>query len=216
MNTFFFELEISAEQIEYANNLVDYSIENHPVLDIFANDPNGKERQREYRFTGSLGEVVFADTYRLPRPKRAFGAIGGQDFGQDFVLRVNGKEIVFDVKTMGRKHNQFRENYVLNLPKYQMDKNNKTDCYFCISIHSENKKMIASFIGFVEKCKIENNLIGILYEKGTKRIKDDSDSFVFQRDTYEVDFKDLSDPFVSPRIKNMDGYKEKKILPPIN
>ena len=66
-NEFFFQLDISDEQIALANRLVDFSIKNHPVTDIFSKDPDGKARQREYRFTGTLGEIVFADTYKLPR-----------------------------------------------------------------------------------------------------------------------------------------------------
>ena len=70
-----FQLAVSEEQKKYAYQLVDFSIEHHPVTDIFANDPDGKRRQREFRFTGTLGEVVFADAYGLARPTRSFGAI---------------------------------------------------------------------------------------------------------------------------------------------
>ena len=122
-NEFYFQFKVSQEQINYANKLVDYSIENHPVSDIFSNDPGGKARQREFRFTGTLGEIVFADSYDLERPNKSFGAVDGQDYGQDFLLSLNGLELSFDIKTMGRKNNQFRENYVLNLPKYQMERN---------------------------------------------------------------------------------------------
>lgn len=214
MNDFYFQIEATEEQIEYTNKIVDYSIKNHPVTDIFANDPNGRERQREFRFTGSLGEVVFADVYKLPRPQRSFGAIDGQDFGQDFIIKIGDKEYSFDIKSMGRRSNDFRENYVLNLPKYQMDKkSSKTDYYFCINIHQEQGKYIVSFVGYIKKDDILDNKIGILYPKGSERIKDNGDSFVFQRDTYEVFFKDITAPFVSPRIKTLKGYKEKKILP---
>ena len=177
-NEFFFQIAISDEQIELANNLVDYSLKNHPVSDIFSNDPNGKERKREFRFTGSLGEIVFADTYGLPRPTKSFGAIDGQDFGQDFVLLIDGKPKSFDVKSMSRKNNNFRENYVLNLPAYQMQRPNVlTDYYFCINIHQVDNQRIASFLGYVSKLEIEANSIGILYQKGTVRKKDDGGSF---------------------------------------
>lgn len=216
MNDFYFQIEATEEQIEYTNKIVDYSIENHPVTDIFANDPNGNERQREFRFTGSLGEVVFADVYKLPRPQRSFGAIDGQDFGQDFIMKIGDKEYSFDIKSMGRRSNDFRENYVLNLPKYQMEKaNSKTDYYFCINIHQEKTKYIVSFVGYIKKEDILKGKVGILYNAGTKRIKDNGDSFIFQRDTYEVFFKDIVTPFVSDQIKKMQGYKEKRILPAI-
>lgn len=210
MNEYFFEIEVTQEQVDYTNKIVDHSILHHPVQDIFANDPKGQERQREFRFTGSLGEVVFADTYELKRPTRAFGAIDGQDFGEDFILN----NISYDIKAMGRNNNNFRENYVLNLPKYQMDKNKKTDSYFCISIHKKNGMYMASFIGSIEKALVQNGTVGILYKKGSKRIKDNGGSFTFMRDTYEVDFKDIKTPFTNERIKSVKGYKEKKILPP--
>lgn len=217
MNEYFFQIDISPEQVEYTNKIVDYSIKHHPVTDIFAHDPQGKERQREFRFTGSLGEVVFADTYRLPRPKRAFGAIDGQDYGQDFTLNIRHQQITFDVKSMRRKHNNFRENYVLNLPKYQMEKDKiVTDYYFCISIHKEMEQFIASFIGYIEKEQVSSNKVGVLYKAGTKRIKDNRDSFIFQRDTYEVDFKDIKTPFISSRIRQMKGFRLKELLPPFN
>lgn len=102
-NEFFFQIGISDEQVALAHKLVDYSIEHHPIPDIFTNDPQGKMRQREFRFTGTIGEIVFADAYGLPRPTRSFGAIDGQDFGQDFQLLIDGQLKSLDVKSMGRK-----------------------------------------------------------------------------------------------------------------
>ena len=214
-NEFFFQIGITDEQVNLANQLVDYSLENHPISDIFSNDPNGKERKREFRFTGSLGEIVFADAYGLSRPTKSFGAVDGQDFGQDFVLSVDGEPKSFDVKSMSRKNNNFRENYVLNLPAYQMRRITViTDYYFCVNIHLIGNQHIASFLGYVSKHEIEDGLIGILHKGGTKRIKDDGGSFTFQRDTYEVDFKDISSPFVNNKIENTQLFQRKKILPP--
>lgn len=214
MNEYYFQIDVTEEQVSYTNAMVDYSILHHPVTDIFINDPNGKERQREFRFTGSIGEVVFADTYKLERPKRAFGAIDGQDYGQDFVIHWKDKSISYDVKTMGRKHNIFRTNYVLNLPKYQMERDIvRTEKYFCISIHKEKEQLIASFIGHVDKQDILSEKFGILYTRGTTRVKDDGNSFVFQRDTYEVDFKDIASPMISERVKGLPGFQLRKLLP---
>ena len=214
-NEFFFQIAISQEQIELANQLVDYSIANHPITDIFKNDPNGKERKREFRFTGSLGEIVFADAYELPRPTKSFGAVDGQDFGQDFILLIDGQPKSFDVKSMSRKNNNFRENYVLNLPAYQMRRANVlTDYYFCISIHLINNQHIASFLGYVSKNEIEAGIIGTLFNGGTKRIKDDGGSFTFQRDTYEVDFKDISSPLINSKIESTQLFQQKRILQP--
>ena len=213
-NEFFFQLDVTEEQVRFAKELVDYSIKNHPVTDIFSCDPMGKERQREFRFTGTLGEVVFADTYNLPRPTRSFGAIDGQDFGQDFVLNIGGERKSFDIKTMKRKNNHFRANYVLNLPSYQMFREGVvTDFYFCISIHYNGKNWVASMLGYISKNEIQNGHIGILYKKGSRRIKDDGDSFIFQRDTYEVDFKDICSPFINDEIEKTTGFLRKTLLP---
>lgn len=215
-NEFYFDVKVSQEQLSYAKKIVEYSINNHPVSDIFSNDPMGKERQFEFRLTGTLGEVLFADTYALQRPTRSFGAIDGQDFGQDFKLIEGNKEYSIDVKSMRRKSNKFRANYVLNLPKYQMDKDFvRTDFYFCISLFEiTQNSFIASFLGYVSKIEIQNGNIGILYKAGTKRIKDDGGTFVFQRDTYEVDFKDLTTPY-KPRATNLEGFSQYKILNPL-
>ncbi|TAF63038.1 MAG: hypothetical protein EAZ55_14585 [Cytophagales bacterium] len=214
-NQFFFQINVSEEQVNLANELVDYSIKNHPVEDIFAKDPNGKERQKEFRFTGTLGEIVFADAYGLPRPTRSFGAIGGQDFGQDFSLSVNGNDNSFDIKSMFRKNDSFRTNYVLNIPAYQMRRENViTDYYFCISIHKQENSYIASFLGYVSKDEIEKGVVGILYKAGTQRVKDDGGTFTFQRDTYEIDFDDITTPIVTPLIQKMAGYVQKTLLPP--
>lgn len=37
INEFFFQFHVSAEQVKYATNIVEYSILNHPVTDIFSN-----------------------------------------------------------------------------------------------------------------------------------------------------------------------------------
>ena len=104
MEQFVFQIEVSMEQKQYAIKLVDYLIINHQAADIFSNDLNGKKRQREFRYTGTLGEVAFADAYGLPRPKRSFGAIDGQDFGKDFSININNKLYSIDIKSMRRNH----------------------------------------------------------------------------------------------------------------
>ncbi len=213
-NEFFLQFEVLDEQLDYANNLVEYSILHHPVSDIFKDDPRGSERQREFRLTGTLGEVVFADAYNLIRPARSFGAIDGQDFGQDFILEIDGQKYSFDVKTMSRRNNKFRTNYVLNLPHYQMVKEKTiTEFYYCVNLHKNfQNHFIVSLVGYVSKKEILNGVIGILYKAGTKRIKDDGSSFVFQRDTYEVDFKDITTPILSDRIKAFSGFQIKRLL----
>lgn len=214
-NEFYFQIYVTDEQKKYAIELVDYSIAHHPVTDIFANDPDGKKRQREFRYTGSLGEVVFADAYGLPRPKRSFGAVDGQDFGQDFQLTVNGISESIDVKTMHRKNNSFKANYVLNLPSYQVHKSmSLTDNYFCISLHENAQGVtVATFIGFVSKKAVTDGLTGDLFKAGTKRIKEDNTYFTFMRDTYEVMFKDIASPLLTDTIRNLPGFKLMHLAP---
>ena len=214
-NEFYFQFYVTREQIDYTNRIVDYSLAHHPVSDIFANDPDGKKRKREFRFTGSLGEVVFADAYGLPRSTRSYGAVDRQDFGQDFSMSVNEQVISFDVKSMGRKDNKFRENYVLNLPAYQVHKSASiTDCYFCISFHNDGSRTVATFVGYIDKQEVIDGKVGNLFVAGTERIKDDGGSFIFQRDTYEVEFKDIRTPMINDNIKSFDGFRVMKILPP--
>ena len=209
-----FQIKVTPEQKEYAIKLVDYSIANHPVTDIFAHDPDGKKRQREFRYTGTLGEVVFADVYGLPRPQRSFGAIDGQDYGQDFLLKINQETLSIDIKSMHRKSNRFRENYVLNIPSYQLHKEfSKTDNYFCISFHNDDDAAYATFLGFINKDDVLAGKIGDLFLKGKQRIREDNTAFTFQRDTYEIMFKHITPPFVLESTKKLAGFMPIEILP---
>ena len=209
-----FQLAVSEEQKKYAYQWVDFSIEHHPVTDIFANDPDGKRRQREFRFTGTLGEVVFADAYGLARPTRSFGAIDGQDFGQDFLLELNQEFLSFDIKSMHRKSNRFRDNYVLNIAAYQMHKKfSITDYYFCISFHEEGITTYATFLGYLKKEDVLSGKIGDLFKQGTKRVREDGSFFVFMRDTYEIMFKYIKPPHVPESIKSNEGFSRITILP---
>lgn len=213
-----FQIAVSQEQKQYAIELVDYSIAHHPVTDIFAHDPDGKKRQREFRYTGTLGEVVFADAYGLERPTRSFGAVDGQDYGQDFLLELDQQMFSVDIKSMHRKHNRFRENYVLNIPAYQLNKEfSKTDYYFCISLHEEDadgiKTTYATFLGFIKKDDVLSGKTGDLFVQGTKRIREDNTDFEFMRDTYEIMFKHIAPPLLTETIKTMPGFKKITILP---
>lgn len=212
-NEFYFQINVSDEQIEYANSLVDYSMRFHKVSNIWDNHPDKKEKTRQYRFTGSLGEVVFADTYNLERPNRSFGAYDGQDLGKDFVMKIGNIEKAYDIKSMQRKTGYFYGNYVLNIPSSQLHKpNSLTNYYFCISFHKNtNSELIASFLGFIDKTEIENGNAGILYKAGTTRVRADRTNFQFNEDTYEIDFKDISTPTITDTIKKIDGFKVLKL-----
>lgn len=210
----YFQIEVTEEQKAYAKSIVEYSIANHPVTDIFAHDPDGKRRQFEFRYTGSLGEIVFADAYGLKRPTRAFGAIDGQDNGQDFLLVIDNGSYSIDVKSMHRKSNRFLENYVLNIPGYQMHKEfSITDFYFCISLHEFGSKTYATFLGLIKKSDVIDGKIGDLFVAGTRRIRQDGTYFTFMRDTYEIMFRHITPPIITDRIKSLPGYKELHLLP---
>ncbi len=204
-NKFYFSVDVLPEQIAYAQKLVDYSLKHHPVKNIW--DKEKKDKTFELRMTGTLGEIVFADLYQLNRPVRSFGAINGQDYGQDFRILIKGKEMVFDIKSMHRKTNVFYDNYVLNIPARNIQrKDSLTDYYYCISLHEENNKTIASIIGYLSKKDILHGKIGILYRKGSERVRADKSTFSFFEDTYEVFFKNINSPFISERIKKIRGF----------
>ncbi len=205
-NEFYFSIDVSEEQITYAQKLVDYSLKHHPVSNIW--DKEKKDKTRDLRMTGTLGEIVFADLYRLQRPKRSFGALDGQDYGKDFQLIIQKQKMIFDIKTMHRKTNIFYGNYVLNIPARNVKRTDSlTDFYYCISLHKENDKITASIIGYLSKKDILDEKIGILYRKGTKRIRADKTYFTFFEDTYEVFFRNIQSPFISDRIKQFKGFK---------
>ncbi len=206
-NEFYISFEVQQEQIDYAKKLVEYSLKHHPVSNIW--DKKKKDKTEILRITGTLGEIVFADAYSLPRPYRSFGAIDGQDFGQDFQLKTKSGTLNIDVKTMHRKGNIFYKNYVLNIPARNINRDDsKTDYYYCISLHNIRTKTIASILGYVAKKEIIDGKIGILYKEGTKRIRADESFFTFYEDTYEVFFEDISRPFLTKKIQNYLGFKK--------
>ncbi len=199
-----FRFKITEEQILYTKQIVKYSVEHHPITDVYANDQAdtyglfGIVRSQEYRFVGSLGEVLFADVYGLPRPQRSFGAIDGQDFGKDFIIPINGRNYNIDLKTMHRNFRNPYDYYVLDLPAYQLDKpESQTQCYFHISVSYDRKNptfFTAYFIGFLPKDEVKQ--YGELFAAGSLRPNDSGKEVFFARDTYEVMFGD----FISPPI----------------
>jgi hypothetical protein len=211
-NEFYFQLTVTKEQIDFANSLVEYSMKNHKVSNIWDSYIDKKEKTIQLRFTGTLGEIIFADTYRLERPFRSFGAYDGQDLGKDFKIKIQDKEQIFDIKSMQRKTGIFYSHYVLNIPASQLHKpNSLTNLYFCISFHYEEKSLIASFLGYVNKTEIEANQLGIRYKSGTLRTRLDGTSFPFNEDTYEIDFKDITSPMLNENIQKMEGFKMGKL-----
>lgn len=189
---------VTKEQLEYTMNLVDYSIKNHNVKNMWDNEDLTKQN----RITGSIGEVVLADMYGLTRPTKSFGAVDGQDYGKDFII----EGYVVDNKTMRRRHGNFEENWVCNLSRRQLEKqNSKTDLYYILNFHKENNEYIITILGYIKKEDVYKK--GILYKKGTVR-ENYKTKFVFQEDTYEVELKYLKKLLVNSEIRK---YKNKKI-----
>lgn len=213
-NHFYFQIKIAAAQVAYAKALVEHSIQYHTVPNIWDNTEKVKETA-DLRFTGTLGEVVFADTYGLARPTRSFGAADGQDLGKDFQLLVNGKVCNFDIKTMRRNTNLFYTGYVLNIPSSQLHKKHSlTDYYFHISIHpktANDTDLVASFVGFVSKEEIKNGVVGKFYPAGSWRTRKDGTKFQFHEDTYEVDLSDLTAPPLNDNIRQLNGFAMRHI-----
>ncbi|MEO6283455.1 MAG: hypothetical protein ABIN80_02000 [Dyadobacter sp.] len=208
-NASYIQISVSDEQKIFARQLVEHSLRHHHVSNIWDRHENKLSQTRMMRFTGSLGEVVFADCYHLPRPTRSFGAVDGQDWGQDFLIRSDDQAFSVDIKSMKRKTGMLASDYVLNIPSSQLHKpNSKTSHYFCISFHqSETEGTIASLLGFIDKHSLEKGETGQLYKSGTKRLRSDSTSFVFNENTYEVLFRDIDPPVLTDHVKKLKGFR---------
>lgn len=214
-NEFYIQINVTDEQKSYARRLVEHSLAHHRVANIWDKSDDKKSHTRMLRYTGSLGEIVFADLYQLPRPQRSFGATDGQDWGQDFVLKTDEGFFSLDIKAMKRQTGTLGADYVLNIPASQLHKpNSRTTHYFCLSFHqAEQQGTVASLLGFVDKEAVEKGKLGILYKAGTKRIRSDQSSFTFQQDTYEILFQDISSPIVTGRIEKLSGFKKCSLKP---
>lgn len=208
-NEFYIQLTVTDEQKAYARQLVEYSLAHHRVANIWDKSTDKKINTRILRYTGSLGEVVFADLYQLPRPQRSFGAVNGQDWGQDFVLKTEDSFFSLDIKSMKRQSGTLGADYVLNIPASQLHKpGSRTTHYFCLSFHqSERGGTIASLLGFVDKQAVEGGTLGSLYQAGTRRVRADQSDFIFHENTYEILFQDISSPLLTDRIRQLSGFK---------
>ena len=216
INEFYIQVAVTAEQTAYARQLVEHSLAHHRVANVWDKASDKRTHTRLLRHTGSLGEVVFADVYLLPRPQRSFGAIDGQDWGQDFVLSTGEGFFSLDVKSMRRQSGTLGADYVLNIPASQLHKpNSRTTHYFCISFHQvPGEGTVGSLLGFVDKKAVEEGQVGTLYKAGTRRIRADQSQFQFQEDTYEILFGDISSPFIMDRIRLLPGFRLCQLKPP--
>ena len=212
-NTFYFQTTVSRDQIEYAKDLVAYSLEHHKVSNIWDRHAEKQVNTKKYRLIGTLGEIIFADTYGLPRPARSYGAWDGQDLGMDFTFPLDNNLVKVDIKSMLRKSGLFYPNYVLNIPASQLNKENSlTDYYFCISLHrNKDAALIASFLGTISKKDLEEGHLGVFYPAGTMRTRADKSTFQFNEATYEVDFGDIVSPPEPPKKAELLDFSLKKL-----
>ncbi|MBE9462997.1 hypothetical protein ACFP1I_14650 [Dyadobacter subterraneus] len=205
----YIQISVSDEQKKYARQLVEHSLRHHKIANIWDNQNERFSQTRIMRYTGSLGEIVFADTYHLPRPAKSFGAIDGQDWGQDFLITSEEYTFSLDIKSMKRKTGNLAGDYVLNIPAFQLRKpNSKTSHYFCISFHqTESEGTVASLLGFIDKQALLNGEVGTLFLKGTDRVRQDNSSFTFYEDTYEILLKDIESPVITEFVRGLPGFR---------
>jgi hypothetical protein len=208
-NGTYIQISVSDEQKLFARQLVDHSIRHHHVSNIWDKNQDRLTQTRMMRFTGTLGEIVFADCYHLPRPTRSFGATDGQDWGQDFLIRSENEDFAVDIKSMKRRSGVLAGDYVLNIPSSQLHKpGSKTTHYFCISFHqSETEGTIASILGFIDKQSLEKGETGMLYRAGTQRRRADGSTFTFNESTYEVLFGDIAPPVITESLRRIKGFR---------
>jgi hypothetical protein len=205
----YIQISVTENQRLFARQLVEHSLRHHHVSNIWDKHETELSKTRMMRFTGSLGEVVFADTYHLPRPTRSFGATDGQDWGQDFLISAGDVIFSLDIKSMKRVSGILAPDYVLNIPASQLHKSgSKTSHYFCISFHqSQNDGTVASLLGFIDKQCLESGEIGKFYKAGTRRMRSDQTFFTFNQDTYEILFSEIAPPVVTNYIQKLSGFK---------
>lgn len=138
---------------------------------------DGNQRMQE---VGILGQIVFADLFKMNRPT----GDSGFDGGFDFVIKGNK----IDVKTMSRTVD-VKPHYVHNFIGYQL----KYDCeYYVFQSYNitTNTMSICGIISkddFLEKSKF--------YRKGDKRYRDDGTYFFSRAPLYEIRQKDIIDVY---------------------
>ncbi|KAA0993134.1 hypothetical protein [Dyadobacter aurulentus] len=205
----YIQISVGDEQKLEARELVEFSLRHHQVANVWDGKPGSLSSTRMLRFTGTLGEIVFADCYHLPRPTRSFGATGGQDWGQDFLIKSEDQDFSVDIKSMKRKSGVLSGSYVLNIPASQLHKTgSKTTHYFCISFHqSETEGTIASLLGFIDKTALETGELGHFHRAGTKRIRFDGSTFIFNEGTYEIEFCDIRPPVLTDYLRKQKGFR---------
>lgn len=213
-----FSIQVTDEQKAFAKELTSYSFKHHPVKNIENDiDDNGillnnKEKWLSSRFLGTLGEIVFADVYGLPRKTKSYGAIDGQDMGIDFVVNhiVTKQPIYIDIKTMHRNESKrFMGYHVVNIPaRYVDDPFYQTNCFVALSYYPkiEDRMFFCGSVKkdeVVSKCNREHNgnsrigqkltekTLGAFWARGDERIRANGSVFRFAHDVYEVEYHNM-------------------------
>lgn len=165
------QFDITTEQLAYARNLVDFSIQNHTIENTWRD----KSQTYHYRFSGTLCEVLFADIYGLRRPARAFGAVGGQDYGCDYVL--GGK--VIDIK--GRITDNLKlYNFCINA--WQVEREDcKTDYYFFMQCYPKETPKYCLLLGSASCEDVRAQRVGLRCKAGERK-----GSVVWDNDIFDV------------------------------
>lgn len=155
------------EQIKLAKELTEkYNFGNRGRGD-------GNQRMQE---VGILGQIVFADLFKMDRPTGESGFDGGFDFV------INGNKV--DVKTMSRTVD-VKPHYVHNFIGYQL----KYDCSYYIfqSYNTVTNTMCICGVISKEEFLEKSNY----YRKGDKRYRDDGTYFYSRAPLYEIRQKNL-------------------------
>ena len=211
-NDCYFQIQVTEEQKRYAKKLVESSMIQDFEPTRFRFNPDGKKMVERERYRGTLGEVVYADTYELPRPKFANGSFDAKEYGQKFLLANITQYIVCPktttIKTLQRDDNVFYDNNVLRITKDDLSAEYYySDYYGCICFHEDDETTIATFVGLINKESVMNGEIGNICLRGTRRTRKDCAIVIESNDTYEIMLKEIDRPILTNRIKNLPGFE---------
>lgn len=186
------QFSISPEQVAYARSLVDYSIENHTVH----NSWRDASQTFRYRFAGTLCEVIFADLYSLPRPARAFGANGGQDYGRDHIIA--GK--VIDIK--GRLLDTPKlYNFCINA--WQVERETcKTDYYYFMQCYPIENPQTCLLLGKAGHADVKEERVSTRRNKG-----DAKGTVIWDNDVFDVSLQKLHPVKLPPNAATIPNLK---------
>ena len=198
--------EVTNEQVQYAKNALQRSLDS---FDYSQYSHTRKLSQDDlYRFfCGFLGEVLFADVYRLPRPKDCYG-LNGQDNGLDFIL---GSENC-DVKTSFlRTFPTVATQLSFTLSLYAIDKiSSLTTRYFFIKIIETQKGYFAYFVGSATKDEVKGRKIGSVYKKGEVMqtiSKNGVSEIIVKNDIIRIDATQLMPTKITAGIMKMPNFE---------